>query len=146
MTEHLTCHEYKCIDECGRACQECSAYDEFQDDENSYNGRPHTKKYKGWYMYMMACKWCRRLRLSHSQSAFHVHHINHDHDDNRLENLTVLCPSCHFKHHGEVRSLLREAEKQAPPPLLVRRWSLRPKTHDEIMILLKAKLKRLKAQ
>ncbi len=145
--EHSTCHEYKCFDECGAICDECSAYvyDEFEED-SGYNSRPHGKKYKGWYMYMKVCKLCRRLRISRDQPAFHVHHINHDHDDNRLENLTVWCQSCHLKHHGKVKSLVHEAEKRAPPPLLVRRWSLRPRTREEEMAIIKAELKRLRAR
>ena len=27
--------------------------------------------------------------------SLHLHHINGDHNDNRLENLTFLCPNCH---------------------------------------------------
>lgn len=29
-----------------------------------------------------------------------VHHINGNHKDNRKENLTILCPSCHSKVHS----------------------------------------------
>lgn len=38
-----------------------------------------------------------------------VHHINHDHDDNRLENFAVLCKSCHSSYHACVRWLVIEA-------------------------------------
>lgn len=37
--------------------------------------------------------------------GYHVHHINHDRADNRLENLVVLSPS---EHHAEHRSIDRE--------------------------------------
>lgn len=30
----------------------------------------------------------------------HVHHANHDHSDNRVDNLIVLTPSEHAKHHA----------------------------------------------
>lgn len=33
------------------------------------------------------------------KSDEHVHHINHDYTDNRIENLTVLMASEHSKHH-----------------------------------------------
>lgn len=29
-----------------------------------------------------------------------VHHINQDHTDNRIENLTFVCPNCHTQAHG----------------------------------------------
>ncbi|MHA1589146.1 MAG: HNH endonuclease signature motif containing protein [Candidatus Njordarchaeales archaeon] len=30
------------------------------------------------------------------ERGFHAHHLNGDHSDNRLENLQLLCPSCHY--------------------------------------------------
>jgi 5-methylcytosine-specific restriction endonuclease McrA len=34
-----------------------------------------------------------------SDSQLQVHHINHDHQNNRPENLLVLCRECHRKEH-----------------------------------------------
>lgn len=33
----------------------------------------------------------------------HVHHINHDRSDNRVENLEVMTPTEHAKHHYKLR-------------------------------------------
>lgn len=35
--------------------------------------------------------------------GYHVHHINHDRADNRLENLAVMSPSEHSSHHNARR-------------------------------------------
>lgn len=32
--------------------------------------------------------------------GYHIHHINHDHNDNRIENLMMLSNSDHKKIHG----------------------------------------------
>lgn len=37
-----------------------------------------------------------QIKLTSDQ---HVHHINHNHTDNRIENLTILNASEHTKHH-----------------------------------------------
>lgn len=34
-----------------------------------------------------------------TEGILHVHHINNNHYDDRIENLVVLCPSCHAKAH-----------------------------------------------
>lgn len=41
----------------------------------------------------------------------HVHHINGNHSDNRMENLLVVCPSCHCKIHNR-KSKEKRSEKE----------------------------------
>ena len=42
------------------------------------------------------CALC-GVHWKQGQRAFHVHHINADKFDNRMQNLITLCPSCHAK-------------------------------------------------
>ena len=37
------------------------------------------------------CGWCEDADI------LEVHHINEDHGDNELNNLIILCPTCHRK-------------------------------------------------
>jgi hypothetical protein len=41
--------------------------------------------------------------------GLHRHHLNHDHGDNRPENVVDAHPSCHLRYHGLARDS-REAE------------------------------------
>lgn len=46
------------------------------------------------------CQWCSTSseeQQKRSGHAFHVHHINYDHEDTRRENLVTLCTSCHAR-------------------------------------------------
>lgn len=66
-----------------------------------------------------ACAVCQKKEAFKStkryekQSNLTVHHINHDFQDDRLENLITLCRSCHTTHHKTVAS-----GKPTPFPLL----------------------------
>lgn len=44
-----------------------------------------------------------------------VHHINHDHRDNRPENLRIMTQSEHAKLHAEQTRLARNAKTMDPP-------------------------------
>jgi predicted transcriptional regulator len=49
-----------------------------------------------------------------STSRLCVHHKNDDHYDNRLENLEILCTSCHLSHHKTLYWRAFRAGKQTP--------------------------------
>lgn len=49
---------------------------------------------------------CEICGLNGSEITLELHHINGDHNDNRIENLQILCPNCHsktsnFRNRGE---------------------------------------------
>ena len=41
-----------------------------------------------------ACTYCGR------QGRFEVHHVDHDRQNNHIDNLTLLCRSCHITEHS----------------------------------------------
>lgn len=41
------------------------------------------------------CERCKRTEWEGEPIPLEVHHINGNHNDNRLENLQLLCPNCH---------------------------------------------------
>ena len=45
---------------------------------------------------------------------FHLHHINGNHNDNRLENLMILCPNCHSLTENYSGKKLKSEQKYCP--------------------------------
>lgn len=45
---------------------------------------------------------------------FHLHHINGNHNDNRLENLQILCPNCHSQTENYSKKKLKSEQKYCP--------------------------------
>ena len=41
------------------------------------------------------CEICGITDWQGKEITFHLHHINGNHNDNRIENLQILCPNCH---------------------------------------------------
>ncbi len=64
--------------------------------ENSplYMGRPSIRRLLelGW---TYACSWCGVVEWRGQPLVLHLDHINGIHNDNRFENLRLLCPNCH---------------------------------------------------
>ena len=48
------------------------------------------------------------------QINFHLHHINGNHHDNRLENLQILCPNCHSLTKNYAGKKLKKEQKYCP--------------------------------
>lgn len=47
-----------------------------------------------------SCQWCNKDLTTASQYEWCVHHIDHDRNNNTIDNLILLCKSCHQKEHS----------------------------------------------
>lgn len=55
--------------------------------------------------------WALKNGFKPRRIALQVAHLNQDTNDNRQENLAVMCPKCHLKHDHEINRLTRIAKK-----------------------------------
>jgi 5-methylcytosine-specific restriction endonuclease McrA len=46
------------------------------------------------------CSQCKLTEWEGSPIPLELHHKNHNHKDNRLENLAIVCPNCHATLHN----------------------------------------------
>ncbi|MCL2678854.1 MAG: HNH endonuclease [Dehalococcoidia bacterium] len=51
-------------------------------------------------VYRIARHQCQNDRCAYSNVGLPIHHIDMDRNNNSLNNLIVLCPTCHDKAHG----------------------------------------------
>lgn len=80
------------------------------------------------------CPWCNEpvmVEGGRAATSGTIHHLNHDHYDNRLENLAACHFGCHTRHHHKRKTLSAEARAKVsaaqkgvpdgPPPEAVRK-------------------------
>lgn len=89
---------------------------------------------KGEYIEAYEHRYVMGLPPSH----LHVHHLNHDSQDNRPENLRIMTKAEHFRHHGDDRAADAEAvislyEQGLSQPEVGRRLGLNPGTVSRIL-------------
>ena len=62
-------------------------------------GQPRPHQYNARWYYKEARNLYQRHHGVTLHTAQHIHHVNHDYTDNRIENLIVLSASEHARHH-----------------------------------------------
>jgi biotin operon repressor len=72
-------------------------------ESSNYNNHSLKKRLlkAGYLSYQ--CYECKISEWRGKPLSLHLHHINGIHNDNRLDNLTLLCPNCHIQLHNEIR-------------------------------------------
>ena len=68
---------------------------------------PMWSNYKGEYSYHNLIKIMNECQMCGSKEHLCRHHINFIRSDNRLENLTIVCRSCHAKLHKLEKNISR---------------------------------------
>jgi hypothetical protein len=64
---------------------------------NGSGWKSHQIKLKLYYFNLKKekCEICGIKNWKNKKLSFHLDHMNGNHNDNRLENLRILCPNCH---------------------------------------------------
>lgn len=62
------------------------------------SGRPMRKN-----LFLFRDKKCEMCGYDEYDFCLDIHHINENHNDNRIENLAILCVICHRAHHKGVK-------------------------------------------
>jgi len=75
------------------------------------NGRFKDGSQSRMYRVLIEKDQCKRCEAKNNLC---IHHKNDDHYDNRIENLEVLCNSCHLSHHKAMYWRAYREGKQTP--------------------------------
>ena len=61
------------------------------------------------------CMWCGK-----PMASVHIHHVNHDHTDDRIKNYSLICEKCHDTHHSENGAKMqgKYADSETPLPAI----------------------------
>lgn len=65
----------------------------------SGSNNPNYKNGTGAYRSVVTLESCNRCGYKDVPAILHVHHIDRDRSNNTIENLEVLCPTCHTVEH-----------------------------------------------
>lgn len=82
---------------------------EHREEKLKYWAEFHRKKFFGGYYYQVLKRDNNKCVLCGNKNII-VHHINEDKNDNRMENLVVLCRKCHPKIHYSKNRLKIQSE------------------------------------
>ena len=87
---YFCCREHKDL------AQRLDSGDQFKNIRPSHYGKDNIMDYRkaAFENYEHKCHLC---NWQDDEDILEVHHINENHNDNRIENLMILCPICHRK-------------------------------------------------
>lgn len=79
---------------CSRSCATSKNNTLFKSGENHCNYKGTDYRSRAFQAYEHKCAVC---GYDEDERMLEVHHINEDHSDNDINNLCILCPTCHRK-------------------------------------------------
>lgn len=89
---------------------------------------------------------CSKCGFDKYKGVLHVHHIDHNHENNQSENLMVLCANCHMEYH-HVNGSNHKGRKPKPPVTNIEDMALEELRKTKIKLISKsAKVKELERE
>lgn len=78
----------------------CSASFNNKSEKRTRENHPNWKSGKSSYSFYKKNS-CERCGYDKYKSVLQVHHVDHNRENNSIDNLLTLCPNCHFEEHIE---------------------------------------------